>query len=143
MSSPGSAVNLDLPRPLLADRLSLAAIAAAAAAVEAMFASHPDGPAGLGAALAGVLAVWQWRIVRARPRALEIGPERARLRFGHGRCAPASLAPGVRLLGGTVVLHWRSDGRRQAAWLTPADLGHENLRALAVRLVAGGSARGT
>lgn len=143
MSSPGSAVNLELPRRLFADRCSVGVIALAAVAVEAMVASHPGGPAGVGLAIAGVLAFWQWRLARARPQVVEIGPELARLRFGHGRYVPATLTPGVRLLGGTVVLHWCSAGRRQAAWLTRADLGRETLRALAVRLVAGGSPRGT
>jgi hypothetical protein len=120
MSSPASAVTVDLPRWLLAERLSLGLACATAPVVEAVLARHPGAPTGAGLAVAALLVAGAWFQRRRRPRSLAL---------------PAG--PGSRLLGSSVVVRWQSPGRSGSLWLTPADLPRETLRSLAVRLVAG------
>ena len=120
MSSPASAVTVELPPWLLAERLSLGLACATAPVVEAVLARHPGAPAGAGLVVAALLVAGVWFQRRRRPRSVAL---------------PAG--PGSRLLGSSVVLRWQSAGRSGALWLTPADLPRETLRSLAVRLVAG------
>jgi hypothetical protein len=113
-------VTVELPRWLLAERLSLGLACAAAPVVEGVLARHPGAPAGAGLAVAALLVagvLLQWR---RRPRSLAL---------------PAG--PGSRVLGSSLVLQWQSGGRSGAFWLTGADLSRETLRSLAVRLVTG------
>jgi hypothetical protein len=138
MSLPGSVVTVELPRWPLADRLSLALVVAAAVVIEAVAARHPGAPAGAGVAAAALLALGLWFQRRRRPQALEFAPGAGCLRFRDGRQQPFQPGAGSRLLGTSVVLHWQSPGRSGSLWLTPADLSREQLRALAVRLVAAG-----
>jgi hypothetical protein len=138
MSSPGSVVTVELPRWPLADRLSLVLAVAAAVVIEAVAARHPGAPAGVGVAAAALLALGLWFQRRHRPQALEFAPGAGCLRFPDGRQQPFRPGAGSRLLGTSVVLHWQSPGRSGSLWLTPADLSREQLRALAVRLVAAG-----
>lgn len=63
-------MTVELPRRLLADRVSLGLIVAAGIALEATLTRHPGLPSGCGLALAAVLALWQRRNVPGRPRAL-------------------------------------------------------------------------
>ena len=120
MSSPASAVTVELPRWLLAERLSLALACATGPVVEMVLARHPGAPVGVGLAVAALLVAGVWFQRRRRPRSLVL---------------PAG--PGSRLIGSSVVVHWQSTGRSGALWLTSADLPRETLRSLAVRLVAG------
>lgn len=137
MSSPGSAVTVELPRWLLADRLTAALLLAVVLVIEAVAARHPGAPRGLGVVAAALLAVaFQFQRQR-RPRTLLFAPGASQLRFADGSERPFVAGAGSRLLGSSVVLHWQSPGRSGAAWLTPADLPRETLRALAVQLVAG------
>jgi len=138
MSSPGSVVTVELPRWPLADRLSLALVVAAAVVIEAVAARHPGAPAGVGVAAAALLALGLWFQRRHRPHTLEFAPGAGCARFPDGRQLPFQPGTGSRLLGASVVLHWQSPGRSGSLWLTPADLSREQLRALAVRLVAAG-----
>ena len=120
MSSPASAVTVELPRWLLAERLSLGLACATAPVVEAVLARHPGAPAGVGLAVAALLVAGAWIQQRHRPRSLVL-----------------QATTGSRLLGSSLVVRWQSPGRSGALWLTPADLPRETLRSLAVRLVAG------
>ena len=120
MSSPASALTVELPRWLLAERLSLGLACATAPVVEGVLARHPGAPVGAGLAVAALLVAGVWLQRRRRPRFVAV---------------PAG--PGSRLLGSSVVVHWQSSGRSGALWLTPADLPRETLRSIAVRLVAG------
>lgn len=137
MSSPGSAVTVELPRWPLADRLTVGLLLAVALVVEAVAARHPGVPGGLGVAAAAVLAVVFQLERRHRPRVLVFARGASHLEFADG--SQRSFVPGTgsRLLGSSVVLHWRTPGRSGAAWLTAADLPRETLRSLAVHLVAG------
>ena len=138
MSSPGSDVTVELPRWPLVDRLSLALVVAAAVVIEAVAARYPGAPAGLGVAAATLLASGLWLQRRRRPQMLEFAPGAGCLRLADGQELPFQPGTGSRLLGASVVLHWRSAGRSGSLWLTPADLSREQLRALAVCLVATG-----
>jgi hypothetical protein len=69
-------------------------------------------------------------------------PRAARLRAADDRELPLAVGDGSRLLGTSVVLHWRSAVGHGGLWLTPFDLPREILRALAVHLAAGGRAVG-
>lgn len=120
MSSPASAATVELPRWLLAERLSLGLACAVAPVTELVLARHPGAPAGVGLALAALLVAGVWLQRRQRPRSLHL-----------------SAGPGSRLLGPSLVVRWRASGRSGVVWLTPADLPRETLRTLAVRLVAG------
>ena len=137
MSSPGSAVTAELPHWPLAERASLVLAGLAGAVIEAVAANHPGVPAGLGALAMGALAAGlAWRR-RGQPVAIELSVRGGRLRLTDGRWLPCTIGTGSRLLGSSVVLHWRAAGRSRALWLTPADLPRETLRSLAVRLAAG------
>ena len=130
-------MTVELPRWPLADRLSLALVVAAAVVIEAVALRHPGAPPGVGVSGATLLALGLWFQRRRRPQALEFAPGAGCLRFLDGRRQPFRPGAGSRLLGTSVVLHWQSPGRSGSLWLTPADLSREQLRALAVRLVAG------
>lgn len=125
-------MTLELPRWLLADRLTLALIAAGALALEATLARYPGLPQGPGLLLGGLLATWQWHRARHRPRLVCLGPADIFVQTGGaGSTAPAT-GPRTRLLGRSVILHWRADGRSRTAWLTTADLPGEALRRMRV-----------
>ena len=130
-------MTLELPARLFADRLALGLAIAGAVAIEAMLARHPGGPAGPGLAAGAALLLWQWRRLRDRPRAVVAGAAGVALWF-HGSPEPVpATGPGARVLGRSVLLHWRSGRRSGTLWLTPADLPREALRALRVCFVAG------
>lgn len=130
-------MTVELPRWPLADRLTVALLFAVALVVEAVAARHPGAPGGLGVAAAALLSVVFQFQRRRRPRALVFARGASHLRFADGSQRSFVAGTGSRLLGSSVVLHWRSPGRSGAAWLTAADLPRETLRALAVHLVAG------
>jgi len=132
-------MSLELPRRLLADRLTALLVLGCGATIEAVLWRQPGLPAGAGIAIAGVLLAWQaWRTRRA-PRAAEWGPNGWRLRLADGGWTAARLGHGSRLLGPSVVLHWQSQAQSFRVWLTPADLPASVLRSLALRLRAHGS----
>jgi len=136
MSSPGSAKTADLPVRLLADRLSVALAVACALAIEATLARHPGLPSGPGLVFGGLLLVWQWRRSRHRPVRIAIGPEGVTVQpAGRDVTIPAT-GPRARVLGRSVLLHWRDSAGSGTAWLTPADLPSELLRAIRVRVQA-------
>jgi hypothetical protein len=146
MSSPGSApLTLDLPRLLLADRITVLLIAACVIVVEAVLLRQPDGLHGAGV-LAGVaLAGWHWSRLRAgrRPERAILAPDGGwQLVYPGGRVVPARLVRGSRLLGRSAALKWRVEGRLLALWFTPADLPRATLRGLRVRLSGAGQRTG-
>jgi hypothetical protein len=121
-------VTLELPRWLLAERLTLGLIVAAAAVLEAAIARYPGLPQGPGLVLGGILAAWQWYGRRHRPRVLALGPDGS-VSLAAGREPPvAATGPRARVVGRAVVLHWRAGGRSRTAWLTAADLPRDALR---------------
>jgi hypothetical protein len=132
-------MSLELPRCLLADRLSVLLILGCGVALEAALWRHPDLPVGVGLSAAGLLWAWhQWRIRRAPLRA-EWAPAGWRLQLADGRWIEVGLGRGSRLLGSSVLLHWRARGCSFRAWLTPVDLPRPVLRSLALRLRVHGS----
>jgi len=130
-------VTVELPRWLLAERLSLGLACATAPVVELVLARHPGAPAGVGLAVAALLVAGLWLHRRRRPQAMDFAPAGGSLRLAQGGPLAFEAGRGSRLLGSSVVVHWRAPGRSGALWLTPADLPRETLRSLAVRLVAG------
>ena len=138
MSSPASVISLELPRRLLAERLSALLILGCGVALEAALWRHPGLPVGAGVAVAGWLWAWHSRRLRGRPTRAVWGPQGWRLQGMDGRWIDVDLGRGSRLLGPSVVLHWRAEGRTFGAWLTGADLPQPVLRTLAVRLRAQG-----
>jgi len=129
-------MSLELPRRLLADRLSVLLILGCGVALEAALWRHPGLPGGAGIVTAGLL--WAWRLRRAReaPARAVWGPHGWHLLLADGRRIDADLGRGTRLLGPSVVLHWQATGRSYRAWLTAADVPRPLLRSLAVRLLA-------
>jgi hypothetical protein len=127
---------VDLPRWTLADRVSCSLAVAAGIALEAVAAGLDAAPGGIGCVIAGGLLLWQRRNVARRPQRLAIGPgdgSPAKEPAGYEPCAVHAAS---RILGGSVVLHWRArSGQRHGLWLTPLDLPRQTLRRLAVRLV--------
>jgi len=121
-------MTLDLPRRMLADRLALALVAASAVAVEATLGRYEGLPQGPGILAGFLLALWQWRLVRRRPRTVSLQAPGVPAP-GTGIGPPASSAgPGARVLGSSVVLHWRDGAGEGTAWLTRADAPRETLR---------------
>ncbi|MDQ1243276.1 MAG: hypothetical protein QG550_2528 [Pseudomonadota bacterium] len=129
-------MNLELPPRLLADRLSVLLILGCGAVLEAALWRHPGLPGGAGIVTAGLLLAWHLRRARAVPTQAVWGPHGWRLLLADGRRIDANLGRGTRLLGPSVVLHWRAEGRSYRAWLTAADVPRPLLRSLAVRLLA-------
>ena len=127
-------MSLELPRRLLADRLSALLILGCGAALEAALWRHPGLPVGVGSSVAGLLWAWQLRRLRQVPMRAVWSADGWRLQLADGRWIEVGLGRGTRLLGSTVLLHWRARGRSFGAWLTPADLPRPVLRSLALRL---------
>jgi len=132
-------MSLELPRRLLADRLSALLILGCGVALEAALWRHPGLPPGAGVAAAGLLWAWHLRRVRGAPTRAVWGPYGWRLQLADGRWIAADLGHGTRLLGPSVVLYWQAEGCAFGAWLTAADLPRPVLRSLAVRLRAHGA----
>jgi hypothetical protein len=125
-------VNVELPRWLLAERLTIGLVAAGALALEATIARYPGLPQGPGLLVGGLLAAWQWRVGRHRTRALVLTPGGVLVRDGSAVAPVPATGPRARILGRSVVLHWRSGGRSRTLWLTSADLPRESLRQMRV-----------
>ena len=136
MSSPESALTVELPARLLADRLSIALVVACAFAIEATLARHPGLPAGPGLVAGGLLLLWHWRRSQRRPGRIAIGREGIAVQLAGCDAIVPATGPRARVLGGSVVLHWRDAGVNGTAWLTPADLPRDVLRAIRVRVQA-------
>ena len=125
-------MTLELPRWLLAERLTLALIASGALAVEATLARYPGLPQGPGLLIGALLAAWQWRLGRHRPRAVVLASGDVLVRTG-GAVAPVpATGSRARVLGRSVVLQWLDRGRSRTLWLTSADLPPESLRQMRV-----------
>jgi hypothetical protein len=141
MSSPGyGALTVEWPSWLLADRLTVALAAAAAAVVESVLANHPDVPSGLGLGLGALLIgaqLWRMRNTRTTVGA-RLDPLGRWTLLTRGGREPAELAPGSRVLGATVVLRLRAAGGIRQFWLTERDVPPSRLRELRVRLLAAG-----
>ena len=135
MSWPASeAVQIELPGRLLAERLSAYLCIACGAFGEAVIARYPELPAGPGALLAALLLAARV-LTRRRIRALQFsGPCRCEARMVDGRRTECRLGPGTRLLGPTILLDLEQDGRREAIWLTPLDVGPGSRRRLSLHL---------
>ena len=129
-------MSLELPRRLLADRLSVLLILGCGVVLEAALWRHPGVPGGVGIVTAGLLWAWHLRRAREAPTRAVWGPHGWHLLLADGRQIDADLGRGTRLLGQSVVLHWHADGRSYRAWLTAADVPRPLLRSLAVRLLA-------
>jgi hypothetical protein len=129
-------MSLELPRRRLADRLSVLLILGCGVLLEAVLWRHPGLPGGAGIVTAGLLWAWHLRVVRDAPIRADWGSHGWHLLLADGRRIDADLARGTRLLGPSVVLHWRAEGRSYRAWLTAADVPRPLLRSLAVRLQA-------
>ena len=138
MSSPGSApIMLELPTWPLADALALCLAGVLGVVVEAVMARQPQGLTGAGLVLAVALVAWLGSRRRASgrlDRAALAEDDAWRLTFADGRQAEATLVRGTRVLGSSVVLKWRVEGRARSVWLTRRDLPLPVLRNLAMRL---------
>jgi hypothetical protein len=129
-------MTVELPARLLADWLSVVLAVACALAVEVTLARHPGLPAGPGVVVGGLLLAWQWRRSMRRPRRITIGPDGVAVQPAGREVVVHATGPRARVLGQSVVLHWRDAGAAGTAWLTPADLPREALRAIRVRVQA-------
>jgi uncharacterized protein (TIGR03382 family) len=129
-------MTVDLPARLLADQLTWALAVACAVALEAMLARHPGLPPGPGIAVGGLLLVWQWRRRRHRPVRLSIGPGGVDVRLADASASLRATGPRARVLGRSVVLHWRGGDGAGTMWLTPFDVPRDALRATRVRIQA-------
>ena len=129
-------MSLELPRRLLAERLSALLIVSCGVVLEAALWRHPGLPGGAGIVTAGLLWAWHLRHAREAPTQAVWAPRGWHLLLADGRRVDADLGPGTRLLGPSVVLHWRAEGRSYRAWLTAADVPRPLRRSLAVRLQA-------
>jgi len=125
-------VTLELPRWLLAERLTLALVAACALAVEAALSRYPGLPQGPGLVFGALLAAWQWRVGRQRPRAVVLTPGDVLVRDGRAVAPVSATGPRGRILGRSVILQWRAGGRMRTLWLTSADLPGDSLRQMRV-----------
>lgn len=128
---------LELPAWPMAESVALGVVGTLALVAEGVMARQPQGVAGVGLLLAALLASWLW--LRRRPgrrlATAALNPDGGwRLSYADGRAADATLVPGSRVLGPSLVLKWRVDGRRDSVWLTQWDLPLPVLRALTVRL---------
>jgi hypothetical protein len=140
MSSPGSVVIADLPRWTAGERLSLVLAIACGGVVEAVLAHHPGVMQGPGLVLAILLLAGTFAQRLRRPASLEFGTHGPRAVLGDGRRVRFEVGPGTRLLGSSVVLHCRINGRTRRLWLTAADLPRGPLHRIALGVVAAAGA---
>ncbi len=133
-------MTVDLPARLLADRLTWALAVACAVALEAMLARHPGLPPGPGFAVGGLLLLWQWRQRRHRPVRVWIGPDGVGVQFGGASARLRAMGPRARVLGRSVLLHWRGAEGAGTLWLTPLDVPRDTLRAARVCIQVGRAA---
>jgi len=114
-------MTLELPRWLMADLLSLGLIACGGVALELTVARYPGLPQGPGVLAAAALALWQWRRGRVRPRVLVLAPQAVAVLTPGSDSPAAATGPRARVLGRSVLLHWREGRRSGTAWLTRLD----------------------
>lgn len=131
-------MSLDLPRVTLAEAAAAALCLVCAVMVEAVLGGYPAAPAGMGLLLGMLPAMWLYldsvRPGRALRRVVWLTDGAWRLEFRDGSTLIADLGAGTRLLGRSLVLHWRVSGRSFARWLTPWDVDDGQLRKVTVRL---------
>lgn len=133
-------MTVDLPARLLADRLTWALAVACTVALEAMLARHPGLAPGPGFAVGGLLLLWRWRQRRHRPVRVSIGPDGVGVQLGGASAPLRATGPRARVLGCSVLLHWRGAEGAGTLWLTPLDVPRDALRAARVRIQAGRAA---
>lgn len=129
-------MTVDLPARLLAEQLTWALAVASAVALEAMLARHPGLPQGPGLAAGGLLLLWQWARCRRRPVRVSIGPDGVAVQLSGASPTLRATGPRARVLGRSVVLHWRGADGAGTLWLTPFDIPRNALRAARVRIQA-------
>lgn len=131
-------MSLDLPRVTLAEAAAAALCLVCAVMVEAVLGRYPAAPAGMGLLLGMLPAMWLYldsvRPGRALRRVVWLMDGAWRLEFRDGSTLIADLGAGTRLLGRSLVLHWRVSGRSFARWLTPWDVDDGQLQKVTVRL---------
>lgn len=131
-------MSLDLPRVTLAEAAAAALCLVCAVMVEAVLGRYPAAPAGMGLLLGMLPAMWLYldsvRPGRALRRVVWLMDGAWRLEFRDGSTLIADLGAGTRLLGRSLVLHWRVSGWSFARWLTPWDVDDGQLRKVTVRL---------
>ena len=128
-------MSLELPRRLLADRLSVLLILGCGVALEAALWRHPGLPGGAGIVAAGLaLGLAPAAYATGSAPGPCGGPDGWRLQLADGRRIDAGLGRGTRLLGPSVVLHWQAEGR---SYRRVADRGRRAATAPAVRSPCG------
>ena len=131
-------MSLDLPRITLAEAAAAALCLVCAVTVEIVLARYPAAPAGIGLLLGVPPVMWLFldsvRPGRALRRVVWLTDGAWRLEFRDGSTLIADLGAGTRLLGRSLVLHWRVSGWSFARWLTPWDVDDGQLRKVTVRL---------
>src|SRR5687767_7408422 len=137
-SSVFAAMSLDLPRVTLAEAAAAVLCAVCGATVETVLGGYPAAPAGVGLLLGVLPAMWLFldsvRPGRALRRVVWLTDGAWRLEFRDDSTLIADLGAGTRLLGRSLVLHWRVSGRSFTRWLTPWDVDDGQLRKVTVRL---------
>ena len=131
-------MRLELPRLGVPDAIAAVLCGVCAVTTGAVLGHYPGVPGGAGAFAGAIVAAWLG-LQRVRPsrvlrRAVWLRDGSWQLEFHDGRTAAASLGPGTRMLGRSVVLDWRLDDRSLRRWLTPWDVDDDQLRAMVVRL---------
>jgi len=131
-------MSLDLPRVTLAEAAAAVLCAVSGATVETVLGRYPAAPAGVGLLLGVLPAMWLFldsvRPGRALRRVVWLTDGAWRLEFRDGSTLIADLGAGTRLLGRSLVLHWRVCERSFTRWLTPWDVNDGQLRRVTVRL---------
>jgi hypothetical protein len=131
-------MSLDLPRVTLAEAAAAAFCLVSAVMVEAVLGRYPAAPAGMGLLLGMLPAMWLYldsvRPGRSLRRVVWLTDGAWRLEFRDGSTLIADLGAGTRLLGRSLVLHWRGSGQSFAHWLTPWDVDDGQLQKVTVRL---------
>jgi hypothetical protein len=131
-------MSLELPCVTLAEAATAALCIVCAVTVETVLGRYPAAPAGMGLLLGVLPAMWLFldsiRPGRALRRVVWLADGAWRLEFRDGNTLVAGLGTGTRMLGRSLVLHWRVSDRSFARWLTPWDVDDGQLRKVTVRL---------
>lgn len=137
-----SAIRLEIPARLVSDLVGITACIAVGLMLESLAIRYPGVPNAIGLGLSVLLLGWfmhagaSWRPTGVHEAAWDGRSADWQLLLRNGDSVTAQLGPRTRVLSSSIVLEWVTGGSSWHVWLTSWDLPPEQLRRVAMRLLA-------